>query len=56
MSVIAERCPGLLVGVVSQHGTKHVDAFINENPGWQWSYGSTADLTGNLTALEVNND
>ena len=24
MSVIAERSPGLLVGVVSQHGTKHL--------------------------------
>jgi hypothetical protein len=53
MSVIADRCPGLLSGVVSQHGTKHVEAFIAENPGWQWSYGSTADLTGDMAALEV---
>lgn len=56
MTVIADRCPGLLTGVVSQHGTKHVDAFIAENPGWQWNYGSTADLTGDMGALEVGND
>jgi hypothetical protein len=46
MTVIADRCPGSLVGVVSQHGLQHVDQFIADNPGWRWSYGSTTDLTG----------
>lgn len=53
MTVIADRCPGHLVGVVSLHGQRHAEAFIAENPGWQWTYGSTADLTGDSTVLEV---
>lgn len=56
MTVIADRCPGLLVGVVSQHGQNHAEQFIAENPGWRWTYGSTADLTGDMTALEVGDD
>jgi hypothetical protein len=44
MAMIADRCPGLLVGVVSEHGINHVDQFIAANPGWRWTYGSTSEL------------
>lgn len=53
MTVLTDRCPGHLVGVVSQHGQQHALAFATKNPAWQWAYGSTADLTGDSAALEV---
>lgn len=43
-TVIADRCPGHLTSVISEHGIDHVNHWVSEHPNWQIDYGNVDDL------------
>lgn len=53
LAVYQERCPGLLVGVVSLKGLEQVKQWEAHNPHWELDYCSVADVTGDMSLLEV---
>jgi hypothetical protein len=38
-TVMQERSPGPLVGVVSENGQQHVEEWTRQNPAWRDDYG-----------------
>lgn len=47
----SDRCPGELVGVVSQLGEKHVEQWCAANPLWFVDWASTAHIRGDLARV-----
>jgi hypothetical protein len=53
LAVHQERCPGLLIGIVSLKGLEQVQQWEAHNPCWELRYCSAADVTGDMSLLEV---
>ena len=45
VTMIQERSPGVLTGVVSQHGLEHAQQWAAEHPTWQVDFCQATDLT-----------
>ena len=35
LNVISDKCPGKLIGVISNQGDEHIEKWIKENPDWK---------------------
>lgn len=44
-TIIADRSPGHLTAVISEHGLDHVNRWVEQNPTWQIDFGNADDLT-----------
>lgn len=44
LTMIQDRAPGPLVGVVSENGMAHVEQWVASNPGWMIDYSRSGDL------------
>lgn len=54
MSVLTDRSPGHLIGVVSQEGVEHAEQWKEANPNWILDYSCVSDLIGEAVSIDLN--